>query len=94
MKAVKANKQYTIAETEKAAYLAQGYDIIDDSGAVVEHSPQATVAYSEHEKVLMENAALRAALERSKKEFTALKSKNEKAKADGRKDFKTEKGEV
>lgn len=52
MKAVKANKQYTIAETEKAAYLAQGYDIIDDSGAVVEHSPQATVAYSEYENVL------------------------------------------
>lgn len=66
MKTVKANKQYTIAETEKAAYLAQGYDIIDDSGAVVEHSPQATVAYSEYEKVLNENAALRAELEKSK----------------------------
>lgn len=66
MKAVKANKQYTIAETEKAAYLAQGYDIIDDSGAVVERSPQATVAYSEHEKVLNENAVLRAELEKSK----------------------------
>lgn len=66
MKAVKANKQYTIAETEKAAYLAQGYDIIDESGAVVEHSPQGTVAYSEYEKVLNENAALRAELEKSK----------------------------
>lgn len=66
MKAVKANKQYTIAETEKAAYLAQGYDIIDESGAVVEHSPQATVAYSKYEKMLNENAALRAELEKSK----------------------------
>lgn len=66
MKAVKANKQYTIAETEKAAYLAQGYDIIDDSGAVVEHSPQASVPYSEYEKVLNENTALRAALETDK----------------------------
>ena len=66
MKAVKANKQYTIAETEKAAYLAQGYDIIDDSGAVVEHSPQATVTYSEYENVLNENAALRVELEKSK----------------------------
>lgn len=66
MKAVKANKQYTIAETEKAAYLAQGYDIIDESGAVVEHSPQATVAYSEYEKVLNESATLRAELEKSK----------------------------
>ena len=44
--------------------------------------------------MLNENAALRAVLEQSKKEFTALKSKNEKVKADGRKDFKTEKGEV
>lgn len=66
MKAVKANKQYTIAETEKAAYLAQGYDIIDDSGVVVEHSPQATVTYSEYEKVLNENVTLRAELEKSK----------------------------
>ena len=36
MKAFKANKQYTITEAEKAGYLAQGYDIIDDTGAVVE----------------------------------------------------------
>ena len=34
MVAVKANKQYTITEAEKKSYLAQGYDIIGDNGAV------------------------------------------------------------
>lgn len=66
MKAVKANKQYTISETEKPSYLAQGYDILDDNGSVIEHSPQAAVSYSEYEKLLNENAALKAELNSSK----------------------------
>lgn len=68
MKAVKANKQYTINETEKSSYLAQGYDILDDDGAVIERSPQAAVSYSEYEKLLNENAALKAENERLKAE--------------------------
>lgn len=56
--AVKANKQYTITEAEKKSYLAQGYDIIGDNGAV-EHSPQATVPYAEYEKAQAEIAKLR-----------------------------------
>lgn len=66
MKAVKANKQYTISETEKPSYLAQGYDILDDDGSVIEHSPQAAVSYSEYEKQLNENTALKAEIERLK----------------------------
>lgn len=66
MKAVKANKQYTITETEKKSYLAQGFDIIDDNGAI-EHSPQATVPYSEYEKLLNENFALKSENEQLKK---------------------------
>lgn len=58
MVAVKANKQYTITEAEKKSYLAQGYDIIGDNGAV-EHSPQATVPYAEYEKAQAEIAKLR-----------------------------------
>ncbi len=58
MVAVKANKQYTITEAEKKSYLAQGYDIIGDNGAV-EHSPQATVPYAEFEKAQAEIAKLR-----------------------------------
>lgn len=68
MKAVKANKQYTISETEKSSYLAQGYDILDDDGAVIERSPQAAVSYSEYEKLLNENVALKAEIERLKAE--------------------------
>lgn len=71
MKAVKANKQYTITEAEKESYLAQGYDILDDKGKITERSPQAAVAYSEYEKLLKEN--------------TALKAENEQLKADGKK---------
>lgn len=58
MVAVKANKQYTITEAEMKSYLAQGYDIIGDNGAV-EHSPQATVPYAEYEKAQAEIAKLR-----------------------------------
>ena len=60
MVAIKANKQYTITEAEKKSYLAQGYDIIGDNGAV-EHSPQATVPYAEYEKLRDELAQVRAA---------------------------------
>ena len=30
MKAIKQNKVYTITETEKSYYVAQGYDILND----------------------------------------------------------------
>ena len=66
MKAVKANKQYTITENEKKSYLAQGFDIIDDDGTI-EHSPQATVSYSEYERLLNENLALKSENEQLKK---------------------------
>lgn len=67
MKAVKANKQYTISEAEKAGYLAQGYDIIDDNGAVIERSPLATVPYSQYEAAAAELEQLRGELRKKKK---------------------------
>lgn len=67
MKAFKANKQYTITEAEKAGYLAQGYDIIDDAGTVVEHSPLATVPYSRYEAAEAEIEQLKAELRKKKK---------------------------
>ena len=67
MKAFKANKQYTITEAEKAGYLAQGYDIIDDTGAVVERSPLATVPYSQYEAAAAELEQLSAELRKKKK---------------------------
>ena len=73
MVAVKANKQYTITEAEKKSYLAQGYDIIGDNGAV-EHSPQATVPYAEYEKAQAEIAKLRDELAQIKAAKTILKT--------------------
>lgn len=62
MKAIKGNKVYTIDETSKRAYLSQGYDIIDESGDIIEHSPSATVPYSEYAKIIAENEVLQAQL--------------------------------
>lgn len=60
MKAIKENKVYTITETQKDAYLSQGFDITDDKGEIIEHSPKSTVQYSEYEKLLAENKKISA----------------------------------
>ena len=52
MLAIKANKVYRVDEVSKKSYLAQGYDIADDKGNVIEHSPKSTVPYADYEKVL------------------------------------------
>jgi len=36
MKAVKGNKEYTIAETQKDQYVRDGFDIVDDNGKVLQ----------------------------------------------------------
>lgn len=66
MKAVKANKVYTVDEISKKDYLAQGYDIVDDDFNVLERSPSATVPYREYEKLIKENAELKAELDELK----------------------------
>lgn len=66
MKAVKANKQYSIGAAEKASYLAQGFDIIDDNGVVIERSPQSTVPYAKYKELLSQNDRLKAELEQLK----------------------------
>ena len=60
MKAVKDNKVYTIDKTSAKAYLAQGYDITDDNFNVIEHSPLATMPYSEYAKIKAELEELKA----------------------------------
>lgn len=52
MKAIKANKQYTISETEKDSYLAQGFDIYSDDGELIERSPSSTVSRREYDELL------------------------------------------
>ena len=51
MFAVKANKVYQVDANSKKKYLAMGYDITDEKGNVIEHSPKATVTFAEYEKV-------------------------------------------
>ncbi len=41
MFAVKGNKQYTIEAREKSAFIADGFDILDDSGNVIAEGAQA-----------------------------------------------------
>ncbi len=77
MKARKENKVYTISENEKKRYLNTGFDIYDDDGELIEHSPLKKITVAEHEKEVLalkeENAALKAQL--------AEKPVKEKAKA-------------
>ncbi len=50
MKAKKENKVYDINETQKGAYLKEGYDIYDNNGKVIEYSPKKVITYNEHVK--------------------------------------------
>lgn len=67
MIAVKNNKEYTVDENNKNIYLAQGYDIADDKGKIIERSPQSTVKYSEYAAVVEENKKLKAEIKKLKK---------------------------
>lgn len=73
MKATKGNKVYTIDETQKAMYQAQGYDIVDDEGKIVQYGAGKTVSYEEY-KALEEKAA------KLEKENKKLKEENKELK--------------
>lgn len=81
MKAKKENKVYTITtKQEKQRYLKEGFDIYDDEGEILEHSPLKKIAYSKYaelekvnQKLVAENEALKemvAALETQLKTAT------------------------
>lgn len=64
MKAKKENKIYCIhTESEKKRYLNEGFDIYDDEGKIIEHSPKKRIAYGEYAKLQEENVALKAEIE-------------------------------
>lgn len=69
MKAKKENKVYTITtDQEKQRYLKEGFDIFDDEGNILEHSPIKKIEYGKY-------AAL-------KKELEELKQNGEAKAAD------------
>ncbi|MGG7143552.1 hypothetical protein ACQPVP_08805 [Clostridium nigeriense] len=73
MKAVMENKVYTIDETQKAMYQAQGYDITEDDGTIIEYGAGKSVAYVEY-RALEEKVA------KLEKENKKLKEENKELK--------------
>ena len=59
MKAEKNNKVYAIDESMKSRYLADGFDIKDDEGNLLESAKGKTVSYEEYQKVVNELEALK-----------------------------------
>lgn len=54
MRAIKANKEYAISESEKKRYIDDGYDIVDDEGKIIAYGRGKTVPYEKYKKVLDE----------------------------------------
>ncbi|ACL77335.1 hypothetical protein [Ruminiclostridium cellulolyticum] len=89
MKATKGNKVYSVDETNKAFYVGQGYDIVDDDGNVIEQGAGKKVDLKKYNdlqekltKLAKENKDLKeksAALEKENKD---LKDELKKAKKD------------
>ena len=48
MKAVKANKEYVVTDANKAFYVKQGFDIIDEAGNPVAYGAGKTVPFEDH----------------------------------------------
>lgn len=59
MLAVKDNKVYRTDENSKGKYLAQGFNICDDNGKIIEYSPSGTVSRADYNKLLAELNALK-----------------------------------
>lgn len=59
MLAVKDNKVYRTDENSKENYLAQGFDICDDTGKIIEYSVSGTVSRADYNKLLSELNALK-----------------------------------
>lgn len=77
MLAKKLNRVYNINEQEKDAYLKRGFDIVNEKGEVIEASPDKTITYAEHNKIVAE---LKAELEKANdvpKNAKELKAANE-----------------
>ena len=73
MKATKGNKVYTIDETQKAMYQAQGYDIVGDDGKIVQYGAGKTVLYEEYKALEEKVAKLEKENKKLKDEIKELK---------------------
>lgn len=72
MKAVKGNKEYTIAETQKDQYVRDGFDIVDDNGKVLQTGAGKSVPFAQYQAALDEKARL----EKQIQSLTAVADEN------------------
>lgn len=73
----KGNRVLTIPVTQKESYLSQGYNMIDQSGNVIEYATSgATVSVAEYQKVLQENEKLKAENHKLRQQRSAGSSQN------------------
>ncbi|SHJ52171.1 hypothetical protein SAMN02745163_02058 [Clostridium cavendishii DSM 21758] len=73
MKATKGNKVYIIGESEKKYYVAQGYDIVDDEGNIIEYGAGKTVEYKKYKEIEDKATKLEKENKKLKEELKELK---------------------
>lgn len=73
MKASKDNKVYTIDTTQKDYYIAQGYDILNDEGNIIEYGAGKSVSYKEYEELEKNYNTLEKENKKLKKEIEGSK---------------------
>ena len=82
MKAVKANKEYVVTEENKAFYVQQGFDIIDEAGNLVAYGAGKTVPYDDHMKAVKEVERLQRLCAELQEEKSNLRKELETLKAE------------
>lgn len=78
MFAVKGNKQYTIESREKDAFIADGFDILDENGNVIAEGAGKQVPAAALKAAQAENKKLKAENTQLKAELDALKADKKK----------------
>lgn len=82
MIAEKGNKVYTIDESMKARYQADGFDIKDDEGNVISYGAGKTVPYDDHMKAVQEIERLQVLCAELQEEKADLRKELEALKLD------------
>jgi uncharacterized protein YxjI len=87
LKAKKENKIYQIDETQKLRYMNDGFDIYNEDGVIIDHSPLKKIKYSDHLKIIAEKETYIMQLETA---HTELMAAYEKVAGDGLSDMTVE----
>lgn len=65
MRAIKANKEYTIDESQKKSYQDMGFDILDGDGKIIAYGRGKTVSYGDYAQACDEIKRLNAKISES-----------------------------